>query len=63
MRQMGRLITMARFAEPDEPKVAGHCCHCSEELYEGDTVVKWEFETFCNITCFVEYMDITEEEL
>lgn len=51
---MGRLDTMARFAESDEPKCVTCCANCFDGLYEGDTVIKFENEYYCDDDCFFE---------
>lgn len=33
----------------------GVCAHCGKPLYEGDTVYKSAFGTFC-VECFFEYV-------
>lgn len=60
---MSRLDTMARFDEPEDEVVGGYCESCTEELYKGQSVVKFEDEVFCDRECFLSYMDIKEEEL
>lgn len=60
---MSRLDTMARFAEPEDEVVGGYCDCCNEELYQGQTVVKFDGELFCNRDCFMSYMDVKEGEL
>jgi zinc-finger of the FCS-type, C2-C2 len=58
--EMTRLDTMARFAEPEEEKVLSECVYCDSDLYEGDTVFKYDAEHYCSIEC-VAY-DLTEIE-
>jgi len=61
---MSRLQTMARFKEPDnEPAPVTYCDCCGSELYEGDFVVKFDNEIFCDSECFLNHMGVQEEPL
>jgi hypothetical protein len=59
---MSRLHTFSRFAEPtekDEPKVKGICEACGRELYEGEIVVSFEGNLYCEKWCL--YDDLIVE--
>jgi len=61
---MSRLQTMARFDEEiPEERVGGFCVNCNEPLYEGQEVVKFDNELFCDVECFKQHMDVREETL
>jgi hypothetical protein len=49
---------MSRFEEPEEPKVLAFCCQCDEPLEEGQTVVKFDIEHFCDQDCYCKYYEI-----
>lgn len=57
---MDRIHTMARFAEPEEPKQLASCDGCYEGLFEGDKVLKLEGEHFCDTECLLTYIDAKE---
>jgi hypothetical protein len=58
-----RIHTMARFEEPDEEVIASECVHCGAELYEGQEVIAWEDEHFCNTDCLLESLDYNHKTL
>lgn len=61
---MNRRLSMARFNESiPEEKLVGYCNNCSDRLYAGYDVVKHEHETFCEVSCFLTYMDVKIEPI
>lgn len=60
---LSRLHTMARFEEPDvndEPEPITVCESCDEVLCEGEEVVAFEDDYFCDFDCFKLFYDIRE---
>lgn len=51
-------LTMARFKEPDEPRPIGICAResCSEYLYEGQEVYKYEDVDLCSVDCVIDHL-------
>lgn len=41
---------------PPETMQICECEHCAGELYEGDTIYKYDSMDFCSGDCIVEYM-------
>lgn len=44
--------------ENRDPIVKAFCCECHDELEEGQEVVKFEQEHFCDMDCFVKYYNV-----
>lgn len=62
-------MNLDRFSRPlageREPKVVTHCLSCEEPLEEGQEVITWveDDEFYCDMDCFIRYMDVKEATL
>lgn len=38
-------------------------CDCGHGVEKGDTILKWNDKTFCDLACLVDYIKLEVEEL
>ncbi|MBM7717176.1 hypothetical protein JOC94_004201 [Bacillus thermophilus] len=43
-------------ADPQAAREVGECENCGGEIYEGEQVVRYDGDLFCDTTCLSEYL-------
>lgn len=54
---------MSRFDAPDEPEILSECVGCGAELFDGQEIVVWEGEHFCDLDCVAGSLDVRYKTL
>lgn len=51
-----------RYGDINQPLAISSCSSCNEKLYEGEGIVEWEDNHYCNTDCLVEFFLDNKDE-